>query len=122
MNMNNLRNDLIRVAHSNPELRKDILPLVTASMDYIGKVYQMERPLKLKGSFFTAWFVPKEKTKSGSVKGVIVTRYLDGRDPKKALRYEIPIIDFSRGAWKPIRVDEVPDKVKARFSAVGVSV
>lgn len=112
---NKLRNDLIRIAHSNPELRKDILPLVTASMDYIGKVYQME------GQSFIAWFVPKEQTKSGSLKGTMVTYYGDRRVPEKAKQDHVPIIDFSRGAWKPIRVDEVPDKVKARFSAVGVS-
>lgn len=113
---NKLRNDLIRVAHQNPDLRKYILPLVTASMDYIGKVYQME------GQSFTAWFVPKEQTKSGSLKGTMVTYYGDRRVPEKAKQDHVPILDFSRGAWKPIRADEVPAPVKTRFSAVGVSV
>jgi len=51
--MENLRSKLIRLAHANPEFRKDILPLVSKTADET--VYQVR---DLKGELII-WEVPK---------------------------------------------------------------
>lgn len=124
--MSTLRTSLIRLAHTNPDLRSHLLPLLKSAAlppaktwleQQLGKVFNSEAA----GHEF--WFIPQTPTKSGTAKGLIVTwAYADTRQPPKAKQLSLPGWDLSGPRWKVITAKDIPSEVLERFQDAGVRV
>lgn len=122
-----LRASLIRLAHTNPEVREKLLPLLTdkeAALPpaqswlemQVGKVFHS------KGGGEEFWFIPSAATKSNSAKGAQVVFAPEKRLPSKAKQTTVHKMDLSSSHWKEIPASSVPAEVVARFQEAGVRV
>lgn len=118
--MSTLRSSLIRLAHTNPELRSHLLPLLKSAAvspswqglsSSLGKMYAYE------AAGVEWWYVPVSLTKSDGVRGWQVTH---GGKLSKAVQKPMREQDLKH--WKNVSAKDIPSEVLERFQDAGVKV
>ncbi len=128
-----LRASLIRLAHTNPEVREKLIPLLREAASFKDREQEPNRytgpeePDRRLGQVFVGetrtsmtWFLPQSVTKSGSVLGLMVSMNYLGT-LTKAVKKSAQDADF-RTFYKPVAVQDLEPKVLARFRDAGGSV
>ena len=115
MSDKNLRNKLIRLAHSNPELRKDLLPLIekksSAKGTYIVKIFELT---------FDS-FEDLEADNYSSEKIVAQKRVNDVKDVADLMKkYGIVGANFTGSYWYQSLQGELVFPIKVHFALVKI--
>jgi hypothetical protein len=109
-----LRRDLQRLAHANPDgIRRHLVSMLREAADWIapGKWYKQEFR-----DGDTWWFHGIAPLKNGNVKGLQVVWYDGDRNPRKAVFTSLNP-KFDRTLWTEIRESDVDSKAMAKFKA-----